>query len=207
MRIQKREEGSGKREGGKRPLFFLSLFPLSSFLIPLFFVTACGFQLAGTRPLPDPLALVYIDVKTPYSVREPPIATALRSRINRRGGLVTGAAREARTTLRLSDLNETRVVLSVGADGKAVEFRLSASVKYQLFDSRKMLIEPDMLSVSRDYSFTAQQVLSKEAEEDRLRAYIQEEMAELLMLRLESQLRALQLPAAPESPVGVVPVP
>jgi LPS-assembly lipoprotein len=175
-------------------------------LLTLLGLTACGFQLAGTRPLPDALSLVYIDVIQPYTVRVPPLAVALRSRINRRGGLVAGNASEARATLRLSGLTESRVVLSVGSDGKAVEFRLSASVTYQLFDSRKRLIEPDTISVSRDYSFTAQQVLSKEAEEDRLRTYIQEEMAELLMLRLEAQLRALQPSAVPAPPVGVVPV-
>ncbi len=176
-------------------------------LMVLLLVTACGFRLAGSRPLPDPLSLVYIDVLTPYSVREPPIADALRSRINRRGGLVTGNPSEARATLRLSGLTENRVVLSVGQDGKAVEFRLSASVNYQLIGTRQMLVSPDSISVSRDYSFNAQQILAKEAEEDRLRAFIQEEMAELMMLRLETQLRALELPAAPEPPVGVVPVP
>ncbi len=169
-------------------------------------LAACGFGLAGSRPLPDPLSLVYIDVQAPYSVREPPVAVALRSRINRRGGLVTGRASAARATLRLSDLAETRVVLSVGPDSKAVEFRLSATVRYQLMEGRRMLVEPDTLSVVRDYSFSAQQVLSKEAEEERLRVFIQEEMAELLMLRLESRLRALQQ-ETPVAPVGVVPVP
>ncbi|MEK6806971.1 MAG: LPS assembly lipoprotein LptE [Pseudomonadota bacterium] len=176
-------------------------------LLAVLSLSACGFGLAGSRPLPDALSLVYIDVQTPYSVRETPIAIALRSRINRRGGLITGKASEARATLRLSGLSESRAVLSIGPDSKAVEFRLSTSVSYQLLDGRKILVEPDTLAVSRDYSFTAQQVLSKEAEEDRLRVFIQEEMAELLMLRLESKLRALQAIAEPAPPVGVVPVP
>jgi LPS-assembly lipoprotein len=48
--------------------------------------------------------------------------------------------------------------------------------------------------VSRDYFFNAQQVLAKEAEESRLRDYIQNDLAELILLRLEAVLPATGKP-------------
>jgi LPS-assembly lipoprotein len=158
-----------------------------------FGLTACGFHLAGTRPLPDPLLKVAIDVVTPSRVSEPPLETSLRSNLRRRGAEVVETSGEGVTNIRLSELHETRDVLSIGTDGKALEFRLVTSVRYEVRRNGKLLSGPDTLRATRDYSFQPQQVLAKEAEEARLREFIQAELAELLMLRLEVQL---QQPAA-----------
>lgn len=168
-------------------------------------IAACGFHLAGNRPLPEALTSVYVDVIAPYRVSEPPLETSLRSSLLRRGGQVRGKAEDAKTIIRLSELNESRRVLSVGADGKALEFQLTTSVRYQVISADKPLLPPDVLSVSRDYSFNAQQVLAKEAEEARLRDFIQNELAELLLLRLEASLS--QPAAAPARSPDAVPAP
>ena len=163
-----------------------------SVVVPLASLLAgCGFHLAGSRPLPEPMNAVYIDVVQPYQVSQPPVEAALRSRLARRGASVKGSAGEARTVLRLSELKEEREVLSVDSFGKAVEYQLTVTVKYELLAGGQGLVPPGLLSVSRDYTFNAQQVLAKEAEEKRLRAFMQDELAELIMLRLESELRRL----------------
>lgn len=168
-------------------------------LVPLL-MTACGFHLAGTRPLPSALLTVYIDVVAPYRVVQPPLETSLRAILQRRGADVRGEQSAGTTEIRLTDLNESREVLSVGIDGKAIEFRLVTSVKYQVFRDGKSLIEPGALRLTRDYSFQPEQVLAKEAEEARLREFIQAEMAELMLLRLDAQLGLL-----PPVPVPVAP--
>ncbi len=172
---------------------FKTLRPLA--LIATLLLTACGFHLAGTRPLPSPLQTVYIDVVAPYRVVQPPLEAALRAILQRRGAEVRGDRGAGITEIRLTELNESREVLSVGINGKAIEFRLVTSVQYQVFRDGKSLVEPGALRVTRDYSFQPEQVLAKEAEEARLREFIQAEMAELMLLRLEAQLG--QLPMAP----------
>jgi LPS-assembly lipoprotein len=157
-------------------------------LAALLMLGACGFHLAGTRPLPAPLADVYIDMVSPYTVTEPPLQAALQSRIESRGGQVKSKMDQAKTVLRLSDLSETREVLSVGPDGKAVEYRLVTRVTYELRSGERVLIAPESQGMSRDYSFSAQQILPKEAEEVRLRKFIQGELAELILLRIEAEL-------------------
>lgn len=147
-------------------------------------LAGCGFHLAGTRPLPPPLATVHIDMVQPYRSSEPPLETALRGILQRRGARVRGDAAGA-TVVRLSELREQRNVLSIGTDGKALEFQLLTSVRYEVLAEGQPLMPPDVLSVSREFSFNAQQVLAKEAEEARLREFIQNELAELLVLRIE----------------------
>jgi LPS-assembly lipoprotein len=160
-------------------------------------LAGCGFHLAGSRPLPAALESVYIDLVTPYRVSKPPLEAALRTRLLRRGTQVTGSPGSAKTTLRLSDLTETRQVLSVDPFGKAAEYQLTARVRFELVGGSQVLIPPDSLQVSRDYSFNAQQILAKEAEETRLQAFIQDELAELLLLRIEAVLnRPAAAPAA-----------
>lgn len=156
-------------------------------IVPLLLV-GCGFHLAGTRPLPAPLQAVYIKVVAPYRVVQPPLENSLRAILQRRGADVRGEGGEGVTEIRFTELNETREVLSVGINGKAIEFRLVTSVQYQVFRDGKSLIDPGALRVTRDYSFQPEQVLAKEAEEARLREFIQAEMAELMLLRLEGQL-------------------
>lgn len=158
-------------------------------------LAACGFHFAGSRPLPPELASVYIDVVTPYGVTKPPIEGALRSRLLRRGAQVTAGLGAARTILRITELSESREVLSVDPFGKAVEFKLTTRLRYEVAVTGREPLAPDGLQVSRDYSFNAQEVLAKEAEEQRLQAFMQDELAELLLLRLEALLAAP--PAAP----------
>jgi LPS-assembly lipoprotein len=168
-------------------------------------LAACGFHWAGSRALPPELLSVYIDVVTPYSVSKPPIDGALRSRLLRRGALIAGSADAARTVLRITDLAETREVLSVDPFGKAVEYKLTSKLRYELVAQGRAVLPPDGMQVSRDYSFNAQQVLAKEAEEQRLQAFMQDELAELLLLRLDAMLTAPAIP--PEAPAGGEPKP
>ena len=116
----------------------------------------------------------------------------------------------ARTVLRLADLRERREVLSVGLDGKALEFKLTTTVTFSLYDGEELLIPPQQQVISRDYSFRAEEVLAKEAEEARLQRFIQAELAERILLRVETQLAGRLDPApaagAAASP-GARPVP
>lgn len=166
-------------------------------------LSACGFQLAGERPLPAALSSVYVDVVDPYNVTVPPLETAVQKRLASRGGAVKSRADEASAVLRLSDLHETRDTVAIGTDGKAVEYRLVIRVSYELDSGGKALIPNDTLTVARNYSFNTQQILAKEGEQGKLRDYLEDEMAELLLLRLEAQLNAL--PAAARNPGAATP--
>lgn len=176
------------------------------FALAVLLLSACGFHLAGQAPLPEGLRKVYIDTVTPYKVGEPPLEAQLRAILQRRGAQVLASANDEATTIRLSNLDERREVLSLGTDGKAVEFRVITRVHYEVFRGTQTLILPGDLVASRDYSFEPSQLLAKEAEELRLRSFIQSELAELLMLRLDATLTH-PATAVPAAPAGGAPAP
>lgn len=178
----------------------MSARPAVAALLAAGLLAGCGFHLAGERPLPRGMQSVYIDFVDPYRVAEPPVEAALQKRIVQRGGQVKSKVEEAQTIIRLSELRERQEVLAIGPDGKAIEYRLVSSVRYEVDSGNRVILSPDTMIVSRDYSFSAQQILAKEVEQSRLRDYIQSDMADLLLLRVEAvmsrQAEALDKAAA-----------
>ncbi len=152
-------------------------------------LAGCGFHFAGQAPLPEPLKSVYIEVIDPFHVTVPPLETGLQSRITRSGGVVKSKASAATSVLRLTNLQETQEVLSLGPDGKAIEYRLVSRVTYELLSGNRVLIPPQAQGLDRTYSFSATQILPKEAEETRLSHYVQDDLAEVILLRIQAQLR------------------
>ncbi len=159
-------------------------------------LAACGFRLVNSGGLPPVLSRVHIDMQLGYRVSEPPVETALRAKLVRRGAKIVAKSDKAETQIRLSNLDERRETLSIGVDGKALEYRLLIGVRYELLQNGKVLLPADTISVSRDYSFQLDQILQKELEEQQLREYIQNELAELVLLRITSGLAALPAQAA-----------
>lgn len=168
-------------------------------------LSACGFHLAGNRPLPAQLQYVFIDSTQPYRVSEPPVEAALRSLLQRRGGQVLDGIDHGASVIKLSNINESRTVLSINASNTVLEYQITTSVGYQVFSGDKVLVPPDTISLSRSYSYNPQAVLAEEIKEARLREYMQKELAELLMLRLDTLLS--ERADAPAASPGATPAP
>jgi LPS-assembly lipoprotein len=160
-------------------------------------LAGCGLHLAGERPVPPALSSVYVDMIQPYRVGTPPLETALQSRLTSRGAEVKSHVGDARSVLRLSNLSETRETISVGADGKANEYRLVTQVTFELISGGAPLVPPQLQGISRTYSFSIDEILAKEAEESRLRNYMQDELAALILLRIDAELAHGQPAQAP----------
>lgn len=164
--------------------------PVLTGLLLALLLSACGFRLAGTRPLPPSLSQVFVVVQQPYRVAEPPLYAELKARLEQQGATVLAKSDATQPRLRLWDLTERRETLSVGTDGKALEYRLSISVRYALEQGETVLVAADQVTVARDFGFKIDQILAKEAEEVQLREFIHKEIAELLLLKLQARLAA-----------------
>ena len=177
--------------------------PLSLFL--LLTLSACGFKLVGSGSWPAELNRVHVDMSLGYRVAEPPIQTALRGKLLRRGATIVAKPGDGDTLIRLSDFTERRETLSIGSDGKALEYRLVIAVRYEVLRDGAALLPANTLSVSRDYSFSLDQILQKELEEEQLREYIQNELAELLLLRITTGLKEVAVVTPPAQLVPPLP--
>ncbi|TAM10314.1 MAG: hypothetical protein EPN72_00065 [Nevskiaceae bacterium] len=158
-------------------------------------VAGCGFHLAGQHPLPEQLQSVYIDVENPYGVDVPPLQRALARRVVRSGGKIAPDLQTARSVLRLSHLTTAQETIAIGPDGRSLEYQLITSVDYTLAVNGKVLLPTETQTISSDYSFSTQQILAKEEEQSRLQRYIQDELAELILMRITAQLSQLPPPA------------
>lgn len=150
----------------------------------------CGFQFKGQRPLPASLDNIYIEYEQSYTTVEPPLIRALRSRLNSLGKRVPDDKRAADSVLRIIDLAEDRQLLSVSAvGGDAAEFQIVSEVSFELLQDGEVTVPRQSLRSKRDYSFDSSEILSNEAEQQQLRESIQEELADLILIRMESELK------------------
>ncbi len=168
-------------------------------------LTACGFHAAGARTLPEQLQRVHIDLIAPYRVSEPQVETRMRALLTQRGAEVLDKAGADVAVIRLRNLRQTREVRTVGADGKALEYDLILRMEYQMHLGDTVYIPQDQIEVRRDYSFNPGQLLAKEQEAQRLRDYLENQMAELLLLRIEILLRQAPPPEAERDEAPVAP--
>src|SRR3546814_19380104 len=91
---------------------------LVALILPLLFVlSACGFHLAGNKPLSDDMKKVYLDTTIPYSVNEPSIEAQLPAILQRRGAEVAKDPSAEVTTIRLSNLRERSEERREGTEG------------------------------------------------------------------------------------------
>ena len=163
------------------------------------------FHAAGARTLPEQLERVHIDLIAPYRVSEPQVETRMRALLTQRGAEVVDKAGADVAVIRLRNLRQTREVRTVGADGKALEYDLILRMEYQMYMGDTVYIPLDQIEVRRDYSFNPGQLLAKEQEAQRLRDYLENQMAELLLLRIEILLRQAPPPEAERDEAPVAP--
>jgi LPS-assembly lipoprotein len=152
-------------------------------------LTGCGFYLKGNKPLPPELSEVHVDyLGGGYETIQPRLLESLRTQLVRRGARVVSSA-TAPGHLKLHRLREETRVLSVGPDGKGIEYEIETTVEFDFSVDGKLRVPRDTLVVLREYSFDETRVLAKEAERKQLQREMQEELAALILLRIDAVLR------------------
>jgi LPS-assembly lipoprotein len=156
-------------------------------LVLLLLLTGCGFYLKGDKPLPAELSEVYLQVASD-DVIQSRLEESLRTLLRRRGARVVYNA-SAPGRLAVTRLEEKTRVLSVGPDGKGIEYEIETTVDFDYSLDGKLRVPRETLMVQRDYSFDETRVLAKEAERKHLRREMHEELANLILLRVDAVLK------------------
>jgi LPS-assembly lipoprotein len=150
-------------------------------------LTGCGFQLRGQSPLPFDAAYVEAGAKEMRdSGREDKstIAGLLRTQLVRQAKLATQRD-DADVIIRLAKVTREKSILSLSGAGKVREYRLIHMVTVSAVapDGREILA-PAEIRLARDFSYSDDQVLAKEAEEAMLRRDMDEEALRQILRRL-----------------------
>jgi outer membrane lipopolysaccharide assembly protein LptE/RlpB len=81
-------------------------------------------------------------------------------------------------------------VLSVDNAGRVLEFQLRQTIQFAVTTSDDLpLLEPQRVTMTRDYLYSNTDVLSKEREEVVVRRALQRELVHLAMLRITAAAR------------------
>ncbi len=142
-------------------------------------LAACGFRVRGSQEL----AFATIAIRAPANS---PVGTELARNL-RAGGHTRVVAEPAGAEAVLDLLGETRdrQLLSLNAQGRAVEYQLHLRLRFRLRDARgNELIEPTELHAVRDISINDSQVISKESEQALLYREMESDLVQQMLRRL-----------------------
>jgi LPS-assembly lipoprotein len=157
------------------------------FVVTLLLLTACGFHLRGYKePATLQVSSVYLQ-----AADNSDIAQAVRNQLKVNKTRLTDTAEEAQYVLNLGKQKVQRRVLSVSATtGKAEEYQLILSVVISISASDgEALLSDQLIKVSRDYTFDANAVLGKSAEEEELLGDMVDQAVDHIFNRLNAVAR------------------
>jgi LPS-assembly lipoprotein len=145
-------------------------------------VSACGFRLAGSEPLPAVLARPYLSLKDPYTDFSREFERQLKSA----GATLQQVRADSTASIEVTkDLVETRT-LSVTSQNIPTEYELVYTVTFFVRGPDKQLMAPQTISLAQDYSFQENALLAKQNEADGLRQQMARDLVRIAMHRLSS---------------------
>ena len=145
-------------------------------------VSACGFRLAGSDPLPAVMARPYLSLKDPYT----DFSREFEHQLKTSGATLQFTREGATATVDVTkDLVEQRT-LAVSAQNIPTEYELTYTVTFSVHGGDKQLLAPQTISLSKDFSFNETLQLAKEHEADILRQQMARDLVAITMHRLTS---------------------
>jgi LPS-assembly lipoprotein len=145
-------------------------------------LSACGFRLAGSDPLPAVMARPYVSLKDPYT----DFSREFEHQLKASGATLQIAREGATATVDVTkDLVEQRT-LAVSAKNIPTEYELTYTVTFSVHAKEKELLAPQTISLSKDFSFDETLQLAKEHEADILRQQMARDLVSIAMRRLTS---------------------
>ena len=115
----------------------------------LLLLSGCGFHLQSALTTPAVMERTYLATENTHSqfYRE------LRSRLRAAGVILVESPAEATATLLILVDETDQRVLSVSARNVPTEYEVYYSVEYELFSGETSLLAPQMLTLTRDYTY------------------------------------------------------
>lgn len=145
-------------------------------------LSACGFQLRSTPTVPPQMQRTYIESIDHYSS----FYRKLRRELQAAGVSVVDSSNDATAVFSiLSDETDQRV-LSVSARNVPREFEVYYTIQYTLRAASEVLLEPQLQTATRDYTYDETRVLGKSREEDLLRDAIVDDLVRIVLIQLSS---------------------
>lgn len=145
-------------------------------------LSACGFRLAGSDPLPAVMARPYLSLKDPYT----DFSREFEHRLKSSGASLQPNRDGATATIEVTKDVFQQVTLAVSATNIPTEYEITYSITFAVQGPDKQLLAPQTVSLSKDFSYDVNLQLAKEHEADILRQQMARDLVSIAMHRLTS---------------------
>ena len=145
-------------------------------------LAGCGFQLQGATTTPEAMQRTYISTNDEYS----PFYRELRRNLIAAGVELVDSPDNATATLTILDDITDQRVLSVSARNVPTEFEVYYTVRYAITSGERSLLEPQELTLTRDYTYDETLVLGKAREEEIMRNSLVTDLVRILMKQIST---------------------
>ncbi len=156
-------------------IIFISLFTL--------LLSACGFHLRGfgVGGAALPFKTLYV-----YAQAYPALAAEVTRAVASSGNTqVVNHPQEAQVILQLTEVRREKRILSLNSSGRVNEFTLIYRFSFVLKNrDGRILLAPQQIAQTQDFSFNNTEILSKEAEEAQLYINMRRNAVQQLLRRL-----------------------
>ena len=155
-------------------------------LLTLLLLQGCGYHLRQGAELPASVSPIMINGLNTYSGLGRELAHRLKSNTVQ----VTRDREEANTMLRISSYQQKSRTITVDGSAKVAQTELRQTLSFDLLDASGTTLVPQQdIKVTRSYINTEEQKLGKTTEADQLSEGIRQELARIIVLRIQSHLK------------------
>ncbi len=145
-------------------------------------LAGCGFQLRSQPDIPPEMLRTYISANDSYSL----FYRAFRDELEKAGVEVVSSPAEATAVFSILIDDTNRRVLSVSARNVPREYEVYYTIHYSVENGNRSIIEPQSLTLTRDYTYDETLVLGKAREEELLRQAIVDDLVRIILKQLSS---------------------
>ena len=145
-------------------------------------LAGCGFQLQGQLVAPPGMERTYIDAVE----RNSQFDRELRRQLLAAGVELADSPGQATAILAVTADDTGQRVLSVSARNVPTEFEVFYTVRYAITSGGESLLEPQELTLTRDYTYDATLVLGKAKEEQLMRDAIVDDLVRIVLKQISA---------------------
>lgn len=142
----------------------------------------CGFQVRGALTVPTEMSRTYIATEDTHSL----FYRNLRRQLVEGGVELVDTVADATATFSITYDETDQRVLSVSARNVPTEYEVYYTIRYVIDDGTRNLLEPQTLTLTRDYTYDSTLVLGKAREEELLRAAIVDDLVRIVLKQIDT---------------------
>ena len=143
-------------------------------------ISSCGFQIQGALSTPAELQRTYIATDD----RQSPFYRELRAQLQAADVLLVESAADATGVISILYDDTDQRVLSVSARNVPTEYEVYYTIEYSVDGGETRLVEPQTLTLTRDYTYDSRLVLGKAREQELLREAIVKDLVRIVLKKI-----------------------